>query len=74
MQDGRFLALAYFGTRLKISRLASVDQVNRKPRLICNSSSAPDTTTSSVNDTTDMSANPHAIQFGGCLARILQKI
>ena len=64
-------ALTYFGTRLKISRLASVDQVNRKPRLICNSSSAPDTTTASVNDTTDMSANPHAIQFGGCIARIL---
>ena len=67
-------ALKYFGNRLRISRLASVDQANRKPRLICNSTAAPDTITPSVNASSDSSSNPNAIQFGSCLARLLQKI
>ena len=44
-----------------------------KPRLICNSSSAPDTITPSVNASSDGSSNPNAIQFGSCLAHFLQK-
>ena len=67
-------ALQFFGNRLKISRLACLDQANRKPRLICNSSEAPDATTKSVNDTTDTSTNPSAMQFGSCLPRLLQRI
>ena len=67
-------ALKYFGDRLRISRLASVDQKNRKPRLICNSTAAPDDLTPSVNASTDSSSNPNAIQFGSCLPRVLQKI
>ena len=67
-------ALAYFGTRLRISRLASVDQPNRKPRLICDSSAAPDDSTPSVNASTIQTSNPNAIQFGSCLARLVQKI
>ena len=66
--------LLYFDRKLKISCLASVDQANQKPRLICNSSSAPDDITASVDDTTNMQANPQAIQFGACLARVLQII
>ena len=67
-------ALRFFGTQIRISRLACLDQANRKPRLICNSSEPPDSTTPSVNDTTDTSANPSAMQFGSCLSRLLQKI
>ena len=44
-----------------ISRLACLDQTNQKPRLICNSSEAPDITTKSVNDTTNTFTNPLAI-------------
>ena len=67
-------ALKYFGTRLRISRLASVDQKNRKPRLICNSTAAPDDITPSVNASSDATLNPKAIQFGSCLPRLLQRI
>ena len=67
-------ALKHFGSRLRISRLASVDQANRKPRLICNSTAAPDSVTPSVNASSDTSLNPNAIQFGSCLARLLQKV
>ena len=66
-------ALAYFGTRLCISRLASMDQSNRKPRLICNSFAAPDSNTPSVDASTESSTNPHAIQFEACLPCLLQK-
>ena len=67
-------ALRFFGRKLRISRLACLDQKNRKPRLICNSSEAPDNHTPSVNDTTDTSSNPMAMQFGSCLPRLLQKL
>ena len=50
-------ALAYFGTRLCISRIASVDQTNYKPWLIYNSSAAPDSTTPSINASTESSTN-----------------
>ena len=66
--------LRFFGRQLRISRLACLDQTNRKLRLICNSSEAPDATTKSVNDTTDTFTNPLAIQFGSCLTRLLQQI
>lgn len=67
-------ALFFFSRSIQISRLVCLDQPNRKPRLICNSSEAPDTITQSVNDSTDTSTNPRAIQFGSCLPRLLQKI
>ena len=35
-------AIKLFGTSIRIYRLASVDHINRKPRLICNSSEDPD--------------------------------
>ena len=35
-------AIKIFGTAICIYRLASVDHINRKPRLICNSSEDPD--------------------------------
>ena len=68
------VALSVFGDRICISRLASVDQANRKPRLICNYSAAPDDFTLAVNATTDKYAAPKAMQFGECLPRFLQKI
>ena len=67
-------ALDTFGDRIRISRLASVDQDNRKPRLICNSTAAPNGITPSVNASTDKESAPRAIQFGACLPRFLQKI
>ena len=66
-------ALKHFGNRLRISRLVSVDQVNMKPRLICNYTAAPDPTIYSVNVSLDTSSNPKAIQFSTCLPRLLQK-
>ena len=67
-------ALHFFGRKIGISRLACLDYQNRKPRLICNSSKAPDTIIQSVNDSTDKSINPQAMQFGSCLPRLLQNI
>ena len=67
-------ALDTFGDRIRISRLASVDQDNRKPRLICKSTAAPNGITPSVNASTDKGSAPRAIQFGACLPRFLQKI
>ena len=66
--------LKYFNTRLKISRLASVAQTNRKPRLIYSSSVAPDDVTRSVNVSTDTKNNPKVIQFRSCLARVIQTV
>ena len=65
--------LAYFGNRLSISRMTSVDQTNCKPRLICNSSVAPDSTILSVNASTNLSTNPYTIQCDAYLPRLLQK-
>ena len=54
-------ALKYFGDRLCISRLASVDQKNRKFHLICNSTAAPNNITPSVNASLDNSSSTNAI-------------
>ena len=67
-------ALIYFGTRLCNSRLASVDQTNRKPRLVYNFSAVPDSTIPSINAYTDSSTNPYIIQFGACLPNLLHQI
>ena len=73
-----------FGWRLRISRLASVPQANRKDRLICESTAPPPSGdyhlppsreyTPAVNVFTDMSMAPQAMQFGPCLPCILQQI
>ena len=65
--------VALFSTALRISRLASVDQVNLKPRLICNSRDEPYSATPSVNASAYKGTAPKAMQFGACLARLLQK-
>ena len=67
-------AIKLFGTAIRISCLASVDQNNHKPYLICNSSEDPDGVTLSVNASTDKALAPKVIYFGDCLARFLQKI
>ena len=63
-----------FGYCIRISRLLYVEQVKRKPRLICNSSAAPHDVTPVVNASTNKSTAPYAMQFGACLPRFLQKI
>ena len=68
------MVLLVFGDRICISRLASVDQANIKPRLICNYSAAPDDVNPTVNMPTKESTSPNAMQFGTCLPRFLQKI
>ena len=68
------VGILVFGDRIRISRLASVYQANRNPRLICNSSAAPDDITPAVNASAEKSTAPDAIQFGACLPRFLQKI
>ena len=68
------VALLVFGNCICISRLAYVDQANRKPSLICNSSAAPDDVTPAVNAFTNKSTAPDAMQFGACLPQFLQKI
>ena len=67
-------ALTYFGTHLRNSRLASMDQTNHKPRLVCNFSAVPDSTTPSINASTNSSTNPYTIQFGVFLPNLLYKI
>ena len=67
-------AITFFGTALRISCLASVDQVNRKTCLICNSSEVPDASTPLENASTYKGAVSKSIQFGAFLARILQQI
>ena len=56
-----------------ISCLASVDQINRKPRLIGNLSKEPDDVNPSVNASTDKAPAPKTMQFGAYLACLLQK-
>ena len=68
------VALKVFGDRIRISRLASVDHDNWKPRLICNYTATPNAITSSVDASTDKESAPRVIQFGACLPRFLQKI
>ena len=68
------VALLVFGDRICISRLASVDKANRKPRLIYNSYVAPDDVTPVVNASADKFTAPNAIHFGAYLSRFLQKI
>ena len=60
--------IALFGTTLCISRLASVYQVNRKPRLICNYIDDPDAATPLVKASTDKVTDPKVIKFDACLA------
>ena len=67
-------ALDIFGDCICISRIASVDQDNRNPRLICNSTASPNGITPSVNASTDKGSALRAIKFGACLPRFLQKI
>ena len=67
-------ALKYFGNYLQISRLVSINQTNRKPCLICNSTATPDTVTPSINVSFDDSSKPKAIQFISCLQHLFQKI
>ena len=57
-------AIKYPGTRLRISRLTSVDQANIKPRLICNSPAAPNNITPSANFSSNATQNSDAIQSG----------
>ena len=68
------VALLVFGDHICISCLASVDQANRKPRLICNSSAAPDDVTPAVNAYTDKYYAPNAMQFGAWIPCFLQNI
>ena len=68
------VALLVFGDRIMISRLASMDQANRNPRLIYNSSAAPDDVNPAVNTPTNKYTDPDAMQFGACLPWFLQKI
>ena len=68
------VALLVFGDRIRISRLAYVDQANRKPRLICNSLVAPDNVTPAINASTNKYFAPDAMQFGACLPRFMQNI
>ena len=65
---------ALFVTSLFISRLTLADQVNRRPRLICNSNKEPNAATPSVNSSTDKGTVPNEMQFGACVAHILQNI
>ena len=68
------MALLVFGDCIRTSCLASVYQANRKPRLICNSSAAPDDVTPAVNASTNKSTAPNTMQFGECLPWFLQNI
>ena len=68
------MALFVFGDRIRISRLASMDQVNRNPHLIYNSSAALDDVTPAVNASTDKYTSPNAMQFWARLPQFLQKI
>ena len=68
------MSLLVFGSRIRISRLASMDQANRKPRLICNYSAAPDVVTPAVNAFTKKSTAPNVMQFWSCLPQFLKKI
>ena len=68
------VALLVCGNRIQISCLASVDQANRKPRLICNSLSAPDDVTPTLNASTKKSTAPNAMQLGACPPWFLQNI
>ena len=66
--------LLVLGNFIRISCLVSLDQANRKPRLICNYSMAPADVTPVVNASTNKSTSPNAMQFGACLPRFLQNI
>ena len=59
---------------LKISHLVAIDQHNRKPCLICNSTAAPNEHVVSVELFTDTTNKPAAIQFKAWLVHILQLI
>ena len=68
------MVLLVFGDRIRIFCLAYVNQANRKLRLICNYSLAPDDVTPTVNAPTGKSTSPNDMQFGALLPRFLQNI
>ena len=68
------VALLVFGDHICISCLASVNQANRNTCLICNSYTAPDDVTPTVNMSTDKSTAPNTMQFGACRPQLLQEI
>ena len=69
-----YVALLAFGDLICISYIASVDQVDIKPRLICNSSAEPDDFIPTINAYTNKYIAPNAMQFGACLPRFLNNI
>ena len=66
--------LRLFGEILKLSRIASVPQAHRRPRLIINLSAQLESDTLSVNETTNRESAPESLQFGRALPRILQAV
>ena len=77
-------AILLFGQCLRILRLVSVPQTNRKDKLICDSIAPPPggdlllphycQDTPAVNVSTDRTVTPPSMQFGPCLPRLLQQI
>ena len=63
-----------FGERLKLSRIAAVPQAHRRPRLILNLSTQPDSDTPSVNETTNREAALESLQSGRAFPHILQTV
>ena len=66
-------AITLFGTALRISYLTLLNQVNHKPRLICNSSEDPDSATPSASSSKNKGKASKAMQSCACLSRLLQK-
>ena len=66
--------MVLFGTSIRISCIASVDQINRKPQLIYNSSEDPNDITPSVNASIDKALASKVMQFDAYLTCILQNI
>ena len=52
------VAMLVFGDRIRISCLASVDQANRKPCLICFSLASPNDVTHAINASTNIYSSP----------------
>ena len=63
-----------FGEKMKISRIATVPQAHRHPRLILNLSEKPDVVMPSVNYTTSREAATELLKFSRASPRILQAL
>ena len=63
-----------FGEKLKLSRIVTVPQAHRRPRLVLNLSAQPDSNTLSVTETTDRDSAPESLQFGPAFPRIIQAV